>query len=140
MVVFRDLEYSDYNKDYFELLKQLTKCDKCSENEFKIFIDKLNENHKVIVYEENGRIMASGTILIENKLIRNCGKVGHIEDIVVDKELNGRGIGKEMINELKKYAQNQGCYKVILDCRSEIMKFYEKCGFHKKEEQMVLYF
>jgi glucosamine-phosphate N-acetyltransferase len=137
---FRNLEYNDYNKSYFELLSQLTVCPKISKNQFKKFIDNLNQNHVVFVYEENNKILASGTLFIEPKIIRNCGFVGHIEDIVVDKELNGKGIGKKLINELTSYAQNQGCYKVILDCRNEIAKFYEKCGFAKKEEQMVKYF
>jgi glucosamine-phosphate N-acetyltransferase len=67
-------------------------------------------------------------------------KVGHIEDIVVDKELNGKGIGKQLINELSEYAKNNGCYKVILDCKEDISLFYEKCGFVKKERQMSKYF
>lgn len=137
---FRDLTYSDYNKQYFELLSQLTVCNQISQDKFKNIIDNLNSNHKIIVYEENNKILASGTLLIEQKIIRNCGKVGHIEDIVVDKSLNGKGIGKLLIEKLKQYAKEQGCYKIILDCRNEVVGFYEKCGFNKKEEQMVLYF
>ena len=137
---FRHLEYNDYNKNYFNLLKQLTVCGNCSEDQFKNFVDNLNKNHVVLVYEENNKILASGTLLIESKLIRNCGLVGHIEDIVVDKELNSKGIGKKLLNELVSYAKNNGCYKVILDCRNEIIPFYEKCGFKKKEEHMVKYF
>jgi glucosamine-phosphate N-acetyltransferase len=137
---FRHLEYGDYEKKYFDLLKQLTICEQCRHEQFIDFIDNLNKNHIVLVYEENNKILASGTLIIEKKLIRNCSSVGHIEDIVVDRELNGKGIGKKLINELVEYAKNNGCYKVILDCRKEIMLFYEKCGFIKKEEQMVKYF
>jgi glucosamine-phosphate N-acetyltransferase len=137
---FRNLEYGDYNKNYFDLLSQLTICGNCTQNQFEKFVDNLNKNHIVIVYEENNKILASGTLFIEPKLIRNCGLVGHIEDIVVDKELNGKGIGKKLVCALSDYAKDNGCYKVILDCRSEIISFYEKCGFSKKEEQMVQYF
>ena len=31
------------------------------------------------------------------------------------------------------------CYKIILDCAEKNEKFYEKCGFVKKEIQMALY-
>ena len=34
-------------------------------------------------------------------------------------------------------AREAGCYKVILDCSDSNVKFYEKCGFQKKEVQMV---
>jgi glucosamine-phosphate N-acetyltransferase len=138
--MFRNLEMKDYNTNYFNLLKQLTICEKCRLEQFSEFIQNLNKNHIVLVYEKDNRILASGTLLIEQKLIRNCGLVGHIEDIVVDKELNGKGIGKKLIEELILYAKNNGCYKIILDCRKEIIPFYEKCGFMKKEEQMVKYF
>ncbi len=83
----------------------------------------MNKNHIILVYEENNKIFASGTLFIEQKLIRNCGLVGHIEDIVVDKELNGKGIGKKLVCSLSEYAKNNGCYKVILDCRNEIVPF-----------------
>lgn len=139
-IKFRDLEKTDYDKHYFNLLSQLTVCDVILRENFDYFVDNLNDNHKILVLENNNNILASGTLFIEQKIIRNFGKVGHIEDIVVDKTLNGLGIGKKIISELKNHAKNQGCYKVILDCRNDIMQFYEKCGFVKKENQMVFYF
>ncbi len=35
------------------------------------------------------------------------------------------------------YAREAWCYKVILDCSDQNVAFYEKCGFEKKEVQMV---
>ena len=32
------------------------------------------------------------------------------------------------------------CYKVILDCSSDNVQFYKRCGFTEKEVQMVVYF
>lgn len=138
--MFRSLESDDYYKGYMNLMSQLTICENITMEQFVNFAKKLDKNHIVLVYEENNKILASGTLFIEPKLIRNCGYVGHIEDIVVDKELNGKGIGKKMVSELSNYAKKNGCYKVILDCRSDIVGFYEKCGFKKKEDQMVQYF
>lgn len=139
-IQFRNLEISDYDKNYFNLLSQLTVCNIIPKKQFEKFISSLNNNHKILVYENNNNILASGTLFIEQKIIRNFGKVGHIEDIVVDKSLNGLGIGKKLLEELKNHAKNEGCYKIILDCRKDIIGFYEKCGFTKKEEQMVFYF
>jgi glucosamine-phosphate N-acetyltransferase len=43
--------------------------------------------------EEGGRIIATGTLLLERKFARGCGLCGHIEDIVVDAGQRGKGMG-----------------------------------------------
>lgn len=140
-VVFRHLNFDDYDKKYFDLLSQLTICNIIEREKFNNFIKKLDNNtHIILVCEINNKIVASGTLFMEQKLIRDYGKVGHIEDIVVDKEYNGHGLGKKLLEELKNYAYLKNCYKVILDCRNEVVKFYEKCGFTQKEVEMVFYF
>jgi glucosamine-phosphate N-acetyltransferase len=72
--------------------------------------------------------------------LRNCGKVGHIEDVVVDSSGRVKQLGKKVINFLTDHARSIGCYKVILDCSVENRAFYEKCGFKLKEVQMAMYF
>ena len=79
-------------------------------------------------------------MFIEKKFIRNCGKVGHIEDVVVDSNARGMQLGKKIVGFLADHARSVGCYKVILDCSVENRTFYEKCGFKQKEIQMVKYF
>ena len=44
--------------------------------------------------EERESIVGSGTLLIEQKLIRSCGKAGHIEDIVISEKYRGKKLGK----------------------------------------------
>ncbi len=48
-----------------------------------------------IVFEDlkTKKLLASGTIMMEHKFIRNCGIVGHIEDIVVSKDARGKNLG-----------------------------------------------
>ena len=48
-------------------------------------------------------------------------------------------MGSRLIEVLKALAVVNKCYKVILDCSEVNMRFYEKCGFAKKENQMALY-
>lgn len=59
--------------------------------------------------------------------MRNCGKAGHIEDVVVDASARGMHLGKKVIDYLTNYAEAMGCYKVKLDCSPENTQFYEKC-------------
>ena len=139
---FRNLQKNDFNLGYLDLLSQLTEVNKnnISFEKFSNFIDKLGENHKIIIIINNNKIIATGTLLIENKIIHSISKVGHIEDIVVDSNSKGLGIGKQIINYLTNLAKENNCYKVILNCNDNNIGFYQKCGYQKKETQMVKYF
>ena len=77
--------------------------------------------------------------MVELKFIRNCGKCGHIEDVVVDKTYRGLRLGLRVIEALIEAAREAGCYKVILDCSTDNAAFYEKAGLVRKEIQMVRY-
>lgn len=138
----RILKKDDYNKEYLNLLEQLTIVNKkdISYQNFCDFIDLLDNNHIIFVIEDNNKIIATTTLLIENKLIHGLGKVGHIEDVVVDKDYNGKNIGKYIVNHVVAYCEKEECYKVILDCNNDVKNFYEKCGFVCKGNMMAKYF
>ncbi|XP_009611165.1 glucosamine 6-phosphate N-acetyltransferase [Nicotiana tabacum] len=141
----RKLEISDKEKGFIELLKQLTVCDSVTDEKFKERfeeITKYGDEHIICVIEDvkSGKIVATGSVFIEKKFVRNCGKAGHIEDVVVDSSTRGMQLGKKIVEYLANHAYSMGCYKVILDCTEGNRAFYEKCGFKKKEIQMVKYF
>jgi glucosamine-phosphate N-acetyltransferase len=142
--VIRELEITDYNKNYLQLLSQLTQIDpsKISQNEFEKFVTDLKstDTHKIFVVEDDDKIIATATILVEYKLIRNMGKVGHIEDVVVDSEYRLHGIGKQIISYVISYAKLKGCYKCILDCDENNTNFYEKNQMKRKGVCMAKYF
>lgn len=144
MFSIREICYSDYDKGIIELLSQLTtiSIDKIPKNKFYSYIQTLmcNNNHYIFVIEDACQIIASGTLLIEFKLIHNLGKVGHIEDIVIDKNYRKKGLGALMINHLIDLANEKECYKVILDCDIKNQLFYNKCGFLQKGIEMSYYF
>ena len=77
-----------------------------------------------------------GTILIEKKLIHNCGCVGHIEDVVVHENYRNINVGKALIEYMINIAKERQVYKVILNCNEGNADFYRKCGFHKNNLQM----
>lgn len=70
----------------------------------------------VFVDAEKDQIIACGTIFVELKFLRDNGIVGHIEDIVVHKDGQGKGLGKRVIEVLTAIGRARGCYKIILDC------------------------
>ncbi len=140
--LIRPLHYNDITENYIKMLKQLTKIDNLNKEKTINFIQSLNENHSVFIIEDYkiNKIIGSGTIYIENKLIHNNGKVGHIEDIVIEKKYRHYGLGKKLINFLTEYAKNKNCYKCILDCSENNVIFYEKCNYERKGIEMAIYF
>ena len=145
---FRPLATTD-RESIFQLLSQLTKAPLLPQTLFSQRVKEItcNPDHTILVVEDrlhtttnNNHLVASGTLLIERKLLRDAGLVGHIEDVVVDQKVRGRGIGEKLVKRLMEVAREKGCYKVVLDCSEENIRFYEKCGLKRKEVQMAKYF
>ena len=68
---------------------------------------------------------------------------GFLENLFVEEEHRGRGVGKKLIENLIKEARAQGCYKLIGTSRydrPEVHAMYEKIGFkdYGKEFRMDL--
>lgn len=136
------LEKNDYKRGFLNLLEQLTTVNPelITFEEFCKCYDEMNTCTYVIRSISADSVVATGSLLLEKKFIHNLGSVGHIEDIVVDKKYSGMGLGKEIVKHLVKMAKEKGCYKIILNCGENNIKFYEKCGFTQKEIGMAIYF
>lgn len=139
-IKFRKLSIDDFNKGYLQLLEQLTIVGDISKEEFIKIYSSIGSN--IYVYEdlEAQKIIASATLLIEQKFIHNGGKVGHLEDVVVDSNYRGFRIGQKIIQKIINLAKENNCYKLIADCKTDLIPFYQKNGFQKKDEQIAIYF
>lgn len=80
-----------------------------------------------IVEKATDRVVASGTVFIEKKFLRGLGSVGHIEDIAVSKDMQGKKLGLRVIQTLTSISENVGCYKTILNCSDDNVR--ESNGF-----------
>ena len=132
-------------KSYLQLLSNLTIATEIETTHFEKNIKRIHEMGMIIVgitgniKTEQFDIIATGTIIIEPKIIRQGKNVGHIEDIVVSKEMRNKGISQEILTILKSFASKQNCYKIILDCDEAVKKVYMKNGFVVKGIQMAEY-
>tara|TARA_Y100000816_G_scaffold292346_1_gene287120 strand:- start:207 stop:635 length:429 start_codon:yes stop_codon:yes gene_type:complete len=95
-----------------------------------------NHNTYICIDIEKDKLVGIITIFIERKLIHNIGKVAHIEDLVVHPEYRKNGISKLLINRCIQDAKKEQCYKIILNCSENLIKFYEKNNFYKSGFQM----
>ena len=91
-------------------------------------------NSITIVMSEENIVIGVATLHIIKKLTRILGL---IEDVAVNKNYRGLGIGKKLVKELIKIGNEKNCDKIVLSSSEKNSKFYEKIGFQKNELQMV---
>ncbi len=132
----REMSPKDLQRGFFETLSNLAEVGGISEDQenAKEVLREITSYPfcKIFVAVKNdGEIVGSNTLLIEQKFIHNGGKVGHIEDVVTKKGYEGLGIGTALVGKSLRFARQMKCYKVILDCSEENVPFYRKIGFNE---------
>ena len=137
-VEIRNIVELDIENGFLESLDSLREASDLDRKIGKDILKKIiaNPDHIIHVAEINGKIVGSTTLFVEQKFIHNGGRVGHIEDVVVSKEYEGRGIGIKLVSSLLEKAKMMNCYKTILDCQDELIPFYERIGFKQESNQM----
>jgi len=140
----RPLEISDYSKKYLSLLEQLTKVGNVSQQQFEQQFEQISKSHStyqiwVIEDIQTEIIVGNATLIIERKFIHNCGRAGHIEDVVISPTYRGQKLGAALIEFLTELSSIFKCYKVILDCEEKNLKFYEKFGYKQNSRHMAKY-
>ena len=137
-IEIREIEQDDLEKGFLEALDFLRNASGLNKNNAKEILKKIkqNPNHIIHVAIDDKEIVGSTTLFIEQKFIHDGGLVGHIEDVVVRKDYEGRGIGMKLVISLLDVAKQRKCYKTILNCEDSLKQFYEKIGFKKTTNEM----
>ncbi|KIW75806.1 hypothetical protein Z517_10550 [Fonsecaea pedrosoi CBS 271.37] len=140
----RPLRRSDYYGGFLPTLRVLTTVGEPTLAEFNArydFISSRNDTYYILVIcDETSTVVGTGAVIVERKFIHNMGLVGHIEDIAVAKNQQGKKLGLRIIQALDAVAERVGCYKSILDCSEANEGFYVKCGFKRAGLEMAHYY
>ena len=99
-----------------------------------------DEYFLLCITDSSNAIVGTGALIVERKFIHELGLVGHIEDIAVAKDQQGKKLGLRIIQALDFVAEKVGCYKTILDCSEANEGFYVKCGFKRAGLEMAHYY
>ncbi|KAI1077814.1 acetyltransferase [Whalleya microplaca] len=142
--VARSLRLSDYEAGFLDCLRVLTTVGEITKDQFSERYTWMSsqDTYYVLVIEDtiNRKIVGTGALLVERKFIHSLGLVGHIEDIAVAKDQQGKKLGLRLIQALDFIAEKVGCYKTILDCSEANEGFYVKCGFRRAGLEMAHYY
>lgn len=135
MIKIRKLQIDDF-EGYTNLIES-----SISKINYERFLQNiLNENHIIVVLLDGDEIIGSGTLIIEHKMTYGGCKMGHIENIFVSKNHRKKGHGETIVKYLIDYSNESGCYRVDLNCNSELQNFYEKNNFKCNCICMNIYF
>ncbi|OOF93493.1 hypothetical protein ASPCADRAFT_209452 [Aspergillus carbonarius ITEM 5010] len=140
----RPVRRSDYQRGYLDVLRVLTTVGDITEEQWNQRYDWISsrndEYYLLVVCDGEDRIVGTGSLIVERKFIHSLGMVGHIEDIAVEKNQQGKKLGLRIIQALDFVAAKVGCYKSILDCSETNEGFYLKCGFKRAGLEMAHYY
>jgi len=80
--------------------------------------------------DDQGSLVALVSYTIEMRLSAN-GKLMYLEDLVIDEQYRGQGLGTKLLDFACEHAKQAGCTALTLDCgiqRLESHEFYKKRG------------
>lgn len=127
-------------KEILELYLSLHETDIPEESEHltqtwdKIITD---DNHHLIVYEIDGKIVSSCVCVIIPNLTRNVRPYAFIENVVTHETYRGKGYATECLNYAKKIAEDNNCYKMMLLTGSKnqsTLDFYKNAGYNSSDK------
>ena len=137
--MIREICHSDFN-GLMSLYTQLHSNpfpEKTPETE-KLWNKILNdENHHIIVAEENGKIVSSCVCVIIPNLTHGQQPYAFIENVITDSQYRKKGLATACLDYAKEIAIKENCYKMMLltGSKEEItLKFYEKAGYNSKDK------
>ncbi|MBR5799736.1 MAG: GNAT family N-acetyltransferase [Lachnospiraceae bacterium] len=96
-----------------------------------------DENHHIIVYEEDGKIVASCVCVIIPNLTRNVRPYAFVENVVTNEAYRGKGYATKCLQFAKEIAEKEGCYKMMLLTGSKeekTLNFYRNAGYNSADK------
>lgn len=135
--MIREAKLDDLKNGLLECLSELYDID--YQRAGSVFLERETCNNTfTYVNELKGKIVCTGTLILDTKYGHNGQKSGLIEDVCTLESWQGKGLGREMVQFLINAAKTFGCYKVILCSETKNINFYSKLGFIVQDNFMRL--
>ena len=98
-------------------------------------------DYKVYVATLGGSIVGTFALLIMDNLAHMGAPSGVVEDVVVQRDWQRKGVGKQMMRFAMDRCRKRGCYKLALSSnlkREAAHRFYDRVGFQRHGHSFVV--
>lgn len=102
---------------------------------------KTYPDYNLYVAEYKDEIVGTFALLVMDNLAHRGEPSSIVEDVAIRNDMQGKGIGKEMMNFAMDMSRKKGCYKMVLSShlrRENAHRFYESLGFKKHGYSFVV--
>ena len=123
--------------DIAQLLPQLSSTATFDRNRLAAIV--AHDATDLLVVRDEGRIVGAATSVTVPLL---SGVRGHIEDVVVDSAMRGRGIARVLLLHMTELATARGLRTLDLTSRASresALRLYESVGFERRETNLLRY-
>ena len=96
-----------------------------------------DENHHLIVCEEDGKIVSSCVCVVILNLTRNARPYALIENVVTHPDYRKHGLASACLDFAKQIAQRENCYKIVLLTGAKddaTLDFYRRAGYNSSDK------
>ncbi len=96
-----------------------------------------DENHHIIVSEEDGKIVSSCVCAVIPNLTHEQRPYALIENVVTDEAYRKRGLATACLDFAREIARKENCYKIMLLTGSKeesTLRFYERAGYNRNDK------
>lgn len=139
MIIEKTKDYSIIKKTMLELKQSFYSKEVANDSSIESLAKKFCENAEFFIAKHNS-ITAGFISFYCNDF---SSKTSFISMIIIDKNYQGKGLGKELLKKAIDYckAQKMKCVKLEVACSNKnAISFYEKLGFVKSEQKNDSYF
>jgi predicted GNAT family N-acyltransferase len=99
----------------------------------EVLTDEDQSDHTMVIDSETGKIVGVA------RMQANSATQGQVRCVAVSPELQGKGVGKLLMNYLEKLAIEKGFQEIVLDARENAVKFYLSIGYENIGESYLLF-
>ena len=99
----------------------------------EVLTDEDQSDHAMVVDSETKKVVGVARMQI------NSPTQGQVRCVAVLPQLQGKGVGKLLMNYLEKLAVEKGFQEIVLDARENAVKFYLSIGYENIGESYLLF-
>tara|TARA_B100001029_G_C15008581_1_gene422704 strand:+ start:329 stop:763 length:435 start_codon:yes stop_codon:yes gene_type:complete len=132
MISYHINEYIDFN-EYKDFLKRTNLGSQYPKENFKDRVEKLLKNRSISITARNEKKLLIGICFG----LSDFSYFLFLTDLGVDRNFEGQGIGKKMINHAQIEAGGEDDIIVVVLSNEKAVKFYKKLGYRKDSDLLL---